>query len=97
MTLTTSPRQSRDFSPPSPLLPEKAPGVARPFIHTARLRFDRFEPDEAEARLHGELRAEIERGAWYVLPPDPHLVLRKPSQGLREELVRISKLRANSI
>jgi len=45
----------------------------------------------------GELRAEIERGAWYVLPPDPHLALRKPSQGLWEELVRISKLRANSI
>ena len=21
---------------------------------------------------HGELGAEIERGAWYVLPPDPH-------------------------
>ena len=51
MTFTTSPRQSRDFSPPSPLLPEKAPGVARPFIHTARLRFERFELDEAEARL----------------------------------------------
>jgi len=46
---------------------------------------------------HGELRAEIERGAWYVLPPDPHIVLRKPSQGLWEELVRVSKLRANSI
>ena len=45
----------------------------------------------------GELRAEIERGAWYVLPPDPHLALRKPSQGLWEELVRVSKLRANSI
>jgi DNA-binding winged helix-turn-helix (wHTH) protein len=51
MTFTTSPRQSRDFSPPSPLLPEKTPGVARPFIYTARLRFDRFELDEAEARL----------------------------------------------
>jgi putative transcriptional regulator len=45
----------------------------------------------------GELRAEIERGAWYVLPPDPHLALRKPSQGLWEELVRVSQLRANSI
>jgi DNA-binding winged helix-turn-helix (wHTH) protein len=51
MNFTTSPRQSRDFSPPSPLLPEEAPGVARPFIHTARLRFDRFELDETEARL----------------------------------------------
>ena len=45
----------------------------------------------------GELRAEIERGAWYVLPPDAHLALRKPSQGLWEELVRLSQLRANSI
>ena len=45
----------------------------------------------------GELSAEIERGAWYVLPPDAHLAVRKPSQGLWEELVRVSKLRANSI
>jgi putative AlgH/UPF0301 family transcriptional regulator len=45
----------------------------------------------------GSLRAEIERGAWYVLPPDARLALRKPSQGLWEELVRVSKLRANSI
>ena len=46
---------------------------------------------------HGELRAEIKRGAWYVLPPDAHLALRNPSQGLWEELVRVSQLRANSI
>ena len=46
---------------------------------------------------HGELRAEIERGAWYVLPPAAHLALRKPSQGLWDELVRLSQLRANSI
>ena len=45
----------------------------------------------------GELRAEIERGAWYVLPPAAHLALRKPSQGLWDELVRLSQLRANSI
>ena len=45
----------------------------------------------------GELRAEIERGAWYVLPPDAHLALQKPSQGLWEELVRSSHQRANSI
>jgi putative transcriptional regulator len=45
----------------------------------------------------GELRVEIERGAWYVLAPDPHLAVQKPSQGLWEELVRVSKLRANSI
>ena len=45
----------------------------------------------------GELRQEIERGAWYVLPPDAHLALRKPSEGLWEEPVRLSQLRANSI
>jgi putative transcriptional regulator len=45
----------------------------------------------------GELSAEIERGAWYVLPPDAHLALQKPSDGLWEELVRVSQLRANSI
>ena len=45
----------------------------------------------------GELSAEIERGAWYVLPPEAHLALQKPSQGLWEELVRVSQLRANSI
>jgi putative transcriptional regulator len=45
----------------------------------------------------GELSTEIERGAWYVLPADTHLALRKPSQGLWEELVRRSQLRANSI
>ena len=45
----------------------------------------------------GELSAEIERGAWYVLAPEAHLALRKPSQGLWEELVRVSRLRANSI
>ena len=45
----------------------------------------------------GELSAEIERGAWYVLPPQAHLALQKPSQGLWEELVRVSQLRANGI
>ncbi len=44
----------------------------------------------------GELRLEIERGAWYVLSPDPALALRKP-EGLWEELVRRSRAAANSI
>ena len=35
----------------------------------------------------GELRAEIERGAWYVLEPDAALVMRPP-EGLWEHLVR---------
>ena len=45
----------------------------------------------------GELRSEIESGAWYVLAPDADLAVRKPSDGLWEELVRTSKLRANAI
>jgi putative transcriptional regulator len=44
----------------------------------------------------GELRYEIERGAWYVLKADPALVLRKPD-GLWEELVRRSKLLQDAI
>jgi putative transcriptional regulator len=45
----------------------------------------------------GELAAEVERGLWYVLEPDVHLALQKPSRGLWEELVRVSNMRANSI
>jgi putative transcriptional regulator len=44
----------------------------------------------------GELRAEIEAGAWYVLAPDPALVMQKP-EGLWEELVRRSQRAANTI
>jgi putative transcriptional regulator len=66
-------------------------------------RIMRTESDDARfvaglvAWQPGELRAEIERGAWYMLPPDPHLAVQKPSRRLWEELVRVSKLRANSI
>jgi putative transcriptional regulator len=44
----------------------------------------------------GELRAEIEAGAWYVLAPDPALAMREP-EGLWEELVRRSQRAANTI
>jgi len=44
----------------------------------------------------GELSAEIEAGAWYVLAPDPALVMRKP-EGLWEELVRRSQNANNTI
>lgn len=44
----------------------------------------------------GELRAEIEAGAWYVLAPDAALVMRKP-EGLWEELVRRSQQADNTI
>ena len=36
---------------------------------------------------HGELRAEIERGAWYVLPPDPHLALQIGRASCRERVL----------
>jgi putative transcriptional regulator len=45
----------------------------------------------------GELRAEIERGYWFVLDADASLVLRKPTQGMWEELVKRSSQRAKEI
>ena len=45
----------------------------------------------------GELAAEVKRGLWYVLEPDVHLALQQPSQGLWEELVSVSNMRANGI
>jgi putative transcriptional regulator len=45
----------------------------------------------------GELREEIKRGAWFLLDPDPTLVLRKPTEGMWEELVRRAEIRANGI
>jgi putative transcriptional regulator len=44
----------------------------------------------------GELRQEIENGAWYVLPPDAGLALHDP-KGLWEELVRRSKVHSDAI
>lgn len=45
----------------------------------------------------GELNAELKRGFWYVLDADTDLVLRKPTDGLWEELVRRSERKANTI
>lgn len=45
----------------------------------------------------GELRAEIERGLWHVLEPDAGLALRKPTEGLWEELVRRSERAATRL
>ena len=45
----------------------------------------------------GELADEIERGVWYVLDPDARVVLRKPTDGLWDELVRRSQAAANAI
>ena len=60
------------------------------------------EPDQARflaglvAWRPGELREELRRGAWYVMPADPELILRKP-EGLWEELVTRAEIRANGI
>jgi putative transcriptional regulator len=62
-------------------------------------RIIRSEPDHARfvagmvAWSEGELRKEVEQGAWYVLEPDAGLALRKPTEGLWEELVRRSRSR----
>jgi len=45
----------------------------------------------------GELQEEIKRGLWHVLEPDAALVLRKPTEGLWEELLRRSERAANTI
>lgn len=66
-------------------------------------RIIRSEPEHARfvagmvAWSEGELRDEVERGAWYVLAPDAGLALRKPTKGLWEELVRRSRTAASAI
>ena len=45
----------------------------------------------------GELQEELKRGLWYVQESDSDLVMRKPTEGLWEELVKRSERRANSI
>lgn len=45
----------------------------------------------------GELRSEIERGFWYVLDADTSLVLRKPTKGMWEELVKRSEEQSHMI
>src|SRR5258708_10640030 len=64
-------------------------------------RIIRSEPEHARfvagmvAWDAGELRDEVERGAWYVLEPDAALALRKPTTGLWEELARRRKTAAS--
>jgi len=45
----------------------------------------------------GELQEEIKQGLWYVLEPDPALVLPTSTEGLWEELARRSKIAADAI
>jgi putative transcriptional regulator len=44
----------------------------------------------------GELEAEVQKGAWYVLEPDAGLAMRKP-EGLWEELAHRLLVRDNAI
>jgi putative AlgH/UPF0301 family transcriptional regulator len=44
-----------------------------------------------------ELGEEVKRGLWYVLEPQPEILLRKSTDGLWEELVGRSERRANTI
>jgi putative transcriptional regulator len=44
-----------------------------------------------------ELQEEIRQGLWYVLEPDPALVLPRSTEGLWEELARRSKLADEAI
>jgi len=44
-----------------------------------------------------ELEEEIKQGLWYVLEPDPALVLPTSTEGLWEELARRSKIAAEAI
>lgn len=45
----------------------------------------------------GELQDEIKQGLWYVLEPDPALILPRNTEGLWEELARHSKIVADAI
>ena len=44
-----------------------------------------------------ELGEEVKRGLWYVLEPQPEILLRKSTDGLWEDLVNRSERRANTI
>ena len=75
------------------------------FIAVDAKTVDRIiEGDAAHARFFagliawrpGELQEELKRGLWYVQESDSDLVMRKPTEGLWEELVKRSERRANS-
>jgi putative transcriptional regulator len=82
---------------------ELMPGLYAAFDGTTVDSIIESQPEQARfvaglvAWRPGELREEIKRGLWYVLEPDAALVLRKPTDGLWEELVRRSERAANAI
>jgi putative transcriptional regulator len=75
---------------------EVLPGLFAAFDAAVVDRIIETEPEHARfvaglvAWQPGELRSEVEKGAWYVLEPDAALVMRKP-EGLWEELVSRSQ------
>ena len=75
---------------------EVLPGLFAAFDAAVVDRIIESEPEHARfvagmvAWQPGELRSEVEKGAWYVLEPDAALVMRKP-EGLWEELVSRSQ------
>ena len=75
---------------------EVLPGLFAAFDAAVVDRIIETEPEHARfvaglvAWQPGELRSEVEQGAWYVLEPDAALVMRKP-EGLWEELVSRSQ------
>jgi len=75
---------------------EVLPGLFAAFDAAVVDRIIESDPEHARfvaglvAWQPGELRSEVERGAWYVLEPDAALVMRKP-EGLWEELVSRSQ------
>ena len=44
-----------------------------------------------------ELADEVKRGLWYVMPPKPEILLRKPTGNLWEDLVNRAEREANTI
>jgi putative transcriptional regulator len=82
---------------------EVLPGLYVAFDGATVDRIIESQPDQARfvagmvAWQPGELRDEIKRGLWYVLEPDAALALRKPIDGLWEELVRRSEFAAKGI
>lgn len=45
----------------------------------------------------GELDEELKRGAWYVLDPEPDLVLPQKTDGMWQQLVQRAQLRENGV
>lgn len=81
---------------------EVMPGLFAAFEAKVVDRIIETEPERARfmgglvAWGSGELRSEVELGAWHVLDPEPSLVLRRP-EGLWEELVGRLRNRRNTI